>query len=99
MRRVTEGYPYPASSRNDPGSAYDQQLAYDAECDRWARRLTELALRELSLDYMRGARTEEAIDAYTEYKRRESLGLLSHQKSLESNMRASKSRSRNHSRK
>ena len=95
--RITPGYPYPASSKEADLSAYDQQLEYDLACAKWARKLPEGVLREFASEYMRGNLLPENADAYKEYKRREALGKLSHQKSQESTLSTQKSRSRNRS--
>ena len=95
--RITQGYPYPASNREADPSAYDQQLEYDLQCAKWARKLPEGVLREFASEYMRGNLLPENEDAFIEYKRRESLGQLSHQRSQESTLSTQKSRSRNRS--
>lgn len=92
---VTAGYPYPTPDRAPENYA----AAYDEAREKWARGLSEMTLRSFAADYMQGARTDEAIDGYAEYKRREGLGLLSHQKSQEMTQRARKKRSSNQSRK
>ena len=95
--RIIRGYPYPASSREASPSAEEEQLEYALACVKWARKLPEGVLREFASEYMRGNLLPENEDAFIEYKRRESLGKLSHQRSQESTLSTQKSRSRNRS--
>lgn len=77
-------------------------MTYDALSDRWARGLSEANLRSLTSDYMRtaeGKRTDDMIDAYNEYKRREELGLLKEEKSQGMTLKSPRRARGNHSRK
>lgn len=70
---------------------------YDHMCDVWARGLTEGNLRSLAADYIRTSeqnRTDDMIDAYNEFRRREAAGLLSEQKSRGKSLKTSKGRAR-----
>jgi len=96
MRR-SENRPSPAPSRDTA-----PPMPYDTASDQWARRLTEANLRSLTSDYLmppEQSRTDDMIDAHTEFLRRESLGLLHDDKSLEMTPRAKRSSSHHRSRK
>lgn len=70
---------------------------YDHMCDVWARGLSEMNLRSLAADYMQTAeqnRTDDMIDAYNEFRRREAAGQLREQKSQEKSLKSRKSRAR-----
>lgn len=72
-------------------------LEYDHMCDVWARGLSETNLRSLAADYMRTPvqnRTDDMIDAYNEFRRREAAGQLSEQKSQEKSLKTRKRRAR-----
>lgn len=89
-------------NRPAPGYAEIEPPPYDAASERWARGLSEMNLRSLTSDYLmtpEQSRTDDMIDAYREFQRRESLGLLRDDKSLEMTSRTRKSRKGNRSRK
>ncbi|WNO27835.1 hypothetical protein SEA_HUWBERT_84 [Microbacterium phage Huwbert] len=68
-------YPHVMADREELSPA-----EYAHMCDVWARGLTEQNLRSLASDYLRTPeqeRTDDMIDAYAEFKRREERGLLS----------------------
>jgi hypothetical protein len=70
---------------------------YDHMCDVWARSLTESNLRSLASDYLRTSeqnRTDDMIDAYNEFKRREKAGQLSDSKTASQSQKSRKSRAR-----
>lgn len=70
---------------------------YDHMCDVWARGLSEVNLRSLASDYLRTAeqnRTDDMIDAYHEFRRREAAGQLSEQKSQDKSPKTRKRRAR-----
>jgi hypothetical protein len=92
MKALLVRYPYPA-----PAAASVIGISYDALCDSWARRLSEGVLRELTVDYMRGLRTEEVIDAHEEFLRREAAGLLKQDEIAGSSPRSARSRKGNRS--
>ena len=70
---------------------------YDHMCDVWARGLSEINLRSLAADYMRTSeqnRTDDMIDAYNEFRRREAAGQLSEQRFQDKSLRTRKGRTR-----
>lgn len=86
---IPSGYPYPSPSR-----AKDQGPSYDRLCDDWASSLSEVNLRALASDYMRGIIDESTEDAYNEFRLREKLGLLAEQRAQDKSPKRSKSRAR-----
>ena len=89
-------------NRPSPSGADVAPMPYDTASEIWARGLSEMTLRSLTSDYLmtpEQSRTDDMIDAHAEFLRREALGLLRDDKSLEMTPRAKKSRAGNRSRK
>lgn len=75
--------------------------SYAELSEAWARGLSEMNLREMAYECLRTPednREDYMMDALREYQRREAAGLLREQKSTESNLKSSKSKSRNDAR-
>lgn len=77
----------------------DHSSEYELARVEWARRLSETNLRSLTADYLQGRRDECTTDAYNEFERRKSLGLLGMNKSPGKSLKQPKSRKGNRSRK
>jgi hypothetical protein len=92
-----ENRPAPAARVTSAGEPSYAELS-----EAWARGLTESNLREMAYECLRtpeSSREDYMMDALREYQRRETAGLLREQKSTESNLKSSKSKSRNDARK
>ncbi|AVR56956.1 hypothetical protein PBI_TRISCUIT_83 [Microbacterium phage Triscuit] len=89
---IPKAYPHVVADREEMSP-----VDYAIMCDVWARGLTEQNLRSLASDYLRTPeqeRTDDMIDAYAEFKRRESRGLLSDQRETKTPVKSSKTRNK-----